>query len=111
MQVTNVRLFKSQFDSQGSTKAFGQLELDNAIVLDIEVREKSPTEQWVAFPGYKTVKDKTTGQEKKQSRIFIKDQTLRETINREVISKYNREIKEASAPRAGATTAQNSFPF
>jgi DNA-binding cell septation regulator SpoVG len=111
MQVTNVRLFKSQFESQGSTKAFGQLELDNAIVLDIEVREKSPTEQWVSFPGYKTVKDKTTGQEKKQSRIFIKDQALRETINREVIGKYTREIKQASAPSADTSTPQNSFPF
>lgn len=84
--------------------------------MDIEVREKQSGEQWVCFPGYKTVKDKQSGAEKKQSRIFIKDETLKNTINSEVLGKYNREIREgAAAPgartNAPATNANSPFPF
>jgi DNA-binding cell septation regulator SpoVG len=120
MQITNVKLFKSNFADTGYTKAFGQLELDNAIALDIEVCVKSESEQWIRFPGYKKVKDKTTGVEKTQSRVFIKDQTLRETITTEVLSKYNREIAGlTSQPRVtgnvnadtGLNNSASAFPF
>lgn len=83
------------------------------MVLDIEVREKSPTEQWVSFPGYKTVKDKKTGTEKKMSRVYIKDQDLRQSIFNEVLGKYNNEVKEGTTTPAtdGAVNETSPFPF
>lgn len=116
MQVTNIKLFKSNYANEGSTKAFGQLELDNAIVLDIEVREKATGEQWVCFPGFKTVKDKTTNQEKKMSRVYIKDEGVRNAINSEVLGKFNRELREGAAapgarPSAPAANTNTPFPF
>ena len=116
MQITNVKLFKSNYASEGSTKAFGQLELANAISLDIEVREKANGERWVCFPGYKKVKDKVTQAEKFMSRVFITDEGLRKTINEEVIAKYDREIRGGAAtPNSNVappvSNASTPFPF
>lgn len=118
MQVTNINLFKSNFANQSVVKAFGSVELDNVLMLDIEVCDKGGEgEQWFRFPMSKKVKDKNTGEDKWLNRVYVKDKDILNKIKNEIVSKYNREIKYGSGPENTQTTNGNQeertaeFPF
>lgn len=118
MQLTNVTLHPSKF-SDSMIKAFGRIELDNSLVIDVNVIDKGGDNQaFMSFPNRRKV-TKQDGSETYVSPVYFKNKDEHKRINDEVVSKYNREIKlsggamqsgnqpVAQVPNAGS----ENFPF
>ena len=110
MKVTNVKLFKSTL---GKTKAYGNVELDNQMIINVSIftGKEGP---FVSWPSYKSNKD--GGQWHSQVR-FVKDpegkSSARDEVCTAILSEYaNLESADQTAPAAptGAVTSED-VPF
>lgn len=87
MQVTEVRLFKSQ--EKGNQLAFGSITLDGEFVVSgIRVLDSKENGKFVAYPYYK----KANGEAK--DLCFPLSKELREDISLKVLAKYEELEKE-----------------
>ena len=104
-------------------KAYGRIELDNAIVIDVNIIDKGGDNQaFMSFPNRRKV-TKSDGTETYVSPIYLKNKDDHKRIGDEVVAKYNREIKYAGqtpAPAADTNVADSQtlpntgtgdFPF
>jgi DNA-binding cell septation regulator SpoVG len=102
MQVTKVSLTKS---SKGSAKAFGSVEIDGAMSIQIQVYE-GKTGAFVGWPGYKNAKDS-----KWYSSVMLIDESAKSTINGAILQKYSAMVgDEQQAPRESQPERQG-VPF
>lgn len=118
LKVTSVTLHPSKF-SDSMVKAYGRMELNGLIVVDINVIDKGGDNQaFMSFPNRRKV-TKQDGTESYVSPVYIKNKDVHQAVNNEVISVYNREIKYAGNTPAVSTANEapdvpntgTDFPF
>jgi DNA-binding cell septation regulator SpoVG len=116
MQLTNVTLYPSKF-SDSLIKAYGRIEIDNSIVLDVNVIDKGGNNQaFMSFPNRRKI-TKDDGTETYISPVYFKNRDDHKKINDEVIAKYDRDIKYAgqtpgnTTPEDTGAVAANDMPF
>jgi DNA-binding cell septation regulator SpoVG len=120
MQITNVTLYPSKF-ADSMVKAYGRIELDGAIVIDVNVIDKGGENQaFMSFPNRRKV-TKQDGTETYVSPIYLKNKEDHQKVNAEVVAVCNREIKYAgagdnqntttAAPAVAAAGGGGDFPF
>ena len=117
MQLTNVTLFPSKF-GDSMIKAYGRIELENAIVLDINVIDTGGANQpFMSFPNRRKI-SKAGEPDKYVAPVFLKNKEDQQRISSEVVAKYEREIKYSGATTGESTpeaqpqaSEQTAFPF
>jgi DNA-binding cell septation regulator SpoVG len=97
LQLTNVTLYPSKF-SDSLIKAYGRIEINNALVIDVNVIDKGGDNQaFMSFPNRRKV-TKQDGSETYVSPVYLKNKDEHKRFNDEVVAKYNREIKYSGGP-------------
>jgi len=107
MKVTNVKLFKSTL---GKTKAYGNVELDGEMIINVSIFE-SKDGPFVSWPSYKSNKD---NQWHSQVRFTKEKQAVRDEVCSVILSEYATMIsadQTAPAPPTGSSDPSGVAPF
>ena len=104
MNITNVKLSKSTSDK---VKAYGHIELDNVLRINVSVLENKDG-PFPVLPGYKNREGKW------KTSVYFDDETLYKSVNERIIGTYRDMItndQTATEPKGVDQTPAGNVPF
>ncbi len=101
MKVTSVKLRPS---TKGSAKAYGSVELDKSMSVQIQIYQGQHG-PFVGWPGYKSAKD-----EKWYSSVLLVDESAKNEINTAILDEF-RLLGEGRQEAPPAGNANQDVPF